>query len=89
MSKKASSKQKKKKKIEEQPEKIDYSYITEDEMRNGFKPSDVIQEGVVLCPFCSTSNTTADEVCFNCRRRLVPYEYLKKMKEAREKEEES
>ena len=87
MPKNPSSKQKKKKQKEEQPEKIDYSYITEDEMRTGFKPSDIIQEGVVLCPFCSTSNTTADEVCFNCRRRLVPYEYLKKMKEEKTDEE--
>ena len=89
MPKKPSSKQKKKKKIEEQSEKIDYSYITEDEMRNGFKPSDIIQEGVVLCPFCSTSNTSADEVCFNCRRRLYPYEYLKKKLEEKEDGEEA
>ncbi len=81
MPKKSSSKKKAKKQKDELPEKIDYSYITEEEMKTGFKPSDIVQEGVVLCPFCSTSNTTADEVCFNCRRRLVPYEYLKKMKE--------
>jgi len=81
MPKKPSSKQKKKKQKEELPEKIDYSYITEEEMKTGFKPSDTIQEGVILCPFCSTSNTTADEVCFNCRRRLVTYEYLKEVKE--------
>ena len=80
MPKKPSSKQKKKKQKEVLPEKIDYSYITEEEIKTGFKPSDIIQEGVILCPFCSTSNTTADEVCFNCRRRLVPYEYLKAVK---------
>ena len=86
MPKKSSSKQKKKKQIDEQIEKRDYSYITEEEMKTGFKPSDTLQEGVILCPFCSTSNTTADEVCFNCRRRLVSYEYLKEVKKDEDEE---
>lgn len=79
MNKKTSSKKKKKKekKETEEVEKPDYGFITEEEMEKGFKPSNVLQEGAVLCPYCSTTNTTDDEVCFNCRKKLKSYDDLK------------
>ncbi|MCG3221142.1 MAG: hypothetical protein H7641_07145 [Candidatus Heimdallarchaeota archaeon] len=79
MNKKSSSKKEKKKekKKAEQAGGPDYRYITEEEMKKGFKPSNVLQEGAVLCPYCSTTNTTDDEVCFNCRKKLRGYDDLK------------
>ncbi len=77
MPEKSSSKQKKTKKSELNGN-VDYSYITEDEIKNGFKPSSVPQEGIVFCPFCSTTNTTEDEFCFNYRKKLAKPEYTKK-----------
>ena len=72
MPKKSSKRKEKKKKkeLEELSEKIDYSYITEDEIKSGFKPSNVIQAEAVVCPFCSTTNTSEDKFCFNCRKQL-------------------
>ncbi len=70
---KNSSKKKKKKEekdLDELSDKIDYSYITEDEIKSGFKPSNVIQAEAVVCSFCSTTNTHKDEFCFNCRKKL-------------------
>ncbi|MHA1259832.1 MAG: hypothetical protein ACTSRO_09395 [Candidatus Heimdallarchaeaceae archaeon] len=49
---------------------IDYSYITKEEMIEGFKPSNHIQKGVVLCPYCSSTNLPEDEFCFNCGKRI-------------------
>ena len=73
MPKKSSKKNKKKtkKNLDELSEKIDYSYITEDEIKSGFKPSNTIQAEAVVCSFCSTTNTSKDEFCFNCRKKLV------------------
>ncbi|MBY9002126.1 MAG: hypothetical protein KGD64_14495 [Candidatus Heimdallarchaeota archaeon] len=67
---KKSSKKKKEKEVEELVEKIDYSYITEEEIINGFKPSNTVQSEARLCPFCSSTNTSSDDVCFNCRKKL-------------------
>ncbi|MHA1198857.1 MAG: hypothetical protein ACTSQF_05845 [Candidatus Heimdallarchaeaceae archaeon] len=65
------NKKKKEKKLDELTEKTDYSNITEDEIKHGFKPSNVIQTEAVVCSFCSTTNTSKDEFCFNCRKKLV------------------
>ena len=65
---KDSSKQKKKDKSRQK--KVDLSYVTEEEMRNGFKPADYIPEGVIICSFCSASNTVEDKICFNCNKKL-------------------
>lgn len=69
MSKKSKPK-KKKKKEKETIEKPDYSYITEEEIKSGFKPSDTLQEGIIICPNCSSTNFAEDDYCFNCNRRL-------------------
>ncbi|NPD89977.1 MAG: hypothetical protein HGN29_14790 [Asgard group archaeon] len=81
MNDKTSSKKKKRKeeKKTEEEDKPDYGFITEEEMEKGFKPSNVLQEGAVLCPYCSTTNTTEDEVCFNCRKKLKSYDDLKEL----------
>ena len=83
MNKKTSSKRKKskeKKEIEE-AEKPDYGFITEEEMEKGFKPSNVLQEGAILCPHCSATNTSEDEFCFNCKKKLQSYNDIKRLME--------
>ncbi len=70
MPKKTKSKKKKKKKEKDVIEKPDYSYITEEEMKKGFKPSDTPQEGIIICSNCSSTNFPEDDYCFNCSRRL-------------------
>ncbi|MHA1347306.1 MAG: hypothetical protein ACTSVO_00875 [Candidatus Heimdallarchaeaceae archaeon] len=79
MPKNASKKKKKKKEkdLDDLTEKIDYSYISEDEIKSGFKPSNVIQSEAIICPFCSSTNTSADKVCFNCRKKFDTYKVEK------------
>jgi len=79
MKRRSSSKNEKKK--EEKKDEPDYRFITEEEMKKGFKPSNILQEGAVLCPFCSTTNTSDDEFCFNCRKKLKGYDDLKDLME--------